>query len=237
MKQVGERLISLAAECEIPVSSQQAGQFQVYLELLEEWNRKMNLTALREPEKIMEKHFLDSILILRYLRIPPGAKLIDIGTGAGFPGVPLKILRSDLHLTLMDGLNKRLIFLEELLRALSLRAELVHLRAEEGGRKPEYRERFDIVTARAVAQLPVLCEFCLPFLKKGGVFAAMKGPDVKEELKSAERAIRLLGCETLSVQSYALPGGDGRSLVLIRRNGPTPTEYPRHGAKITKSPL
>ncbi|QAT51169.1 16S rRNA (guanine(527)-N(7))-methyltransferase RsmG [Caproiciproducens sp. NJN-50] len=237
MKQIGEWLISSAAEYGIPVSPVQAEQFQTYLELLAEWNQKMNLTALKEPEEIAEKHFLDSILILKYLKIPQGAKLIDVGTGAGFPGVPLKILRPDLKLTLMDGLNKRLIFLEELLRTLSLKAELVHLRAEEGGRKPEYRERFDLATARAVARLPVLCEYCLPFLKTEGLFAAMKGPEVKAELGSAEKAISLLGCETVSAVEYTLPGGDGRSLVTIRRKTPTPAVYPRHGSKIAKLPL
>lgn len=237
MKQIAEQLISSSAAYGITVTPRMAEQFQLYLELLTEWNQKMNLTALKEPEEIAEKHFLDSILVLKFLEIPQGAKLIDVGTGAGFPGVPLKILRPDLNLTLMDGLNKRLIFLEALLRALSVQANLVHLRAEEGGRKPEYRERFDVATARAVARLPVLCEYCLPFLKKGGVFAAMKGPEAEKELDSAERAVRLLGCETVSSTGYALPGGDGRSLVLIRRCGPTPFAYPRHGAKISKEPL
>lgn len=237
MKQIGEQLISSAEKYGISVSPPQAGQFQVYLELLAEWNQKMNLTALKEPEEIAEKHFLDSILILKYLQIPQGAKVIDVGTGAGFPGVPLKILRPDLNLTLMDGLNKRLIFLEELLRNLSLKAEIVHQRAEEGGRKPEYREQFDLATARAVARLPVLCEYCLPFLKTGGIFAAMKGPEVALELGSAEKAIALLGCETVSSVDYALPGGDGRSLVIIRRKIPIPAAYPRHGSKIAKSPL
>lgn len=237
MKNIGEQLILSAEKYGISITPQQAGQFQIYLELLTEWNLKMNLTALKEPEEIAEKHFLDSILVLKYLEIPQGAKLIDVGTGAGFPGVPLKILRPDLNLTLMDGLNKRLIFLKELLHTLSLRAELVHLRAEEGGRKPEYRERFDVATARAVARLPVLCEYCLPFLKIGGTFAAMKGPDVKGELAGAEKAVRLLGCEMVAERDYALPGGDGRSLVLIRRKAPVPPAYPRHGAKIAKSPL
>ncbi|MCI1966642.1 MAG: 16S rRNA (guanine(527)-N(7))-methyltransferase RsmG [Oscillospiraceae bacterium] len=237
MKQIGQTLISSAKQYGISVSSRQAEQFQLYLELLSEWNQKMNLTALKEPDDIEEKHFLDSILVLKYLSVPQGAKLIDVGTGAGFPGVPLKILRPDLDLTLMDGLNKRLIFLKELLQSLSLKAELVHLRAEEGGRKPEYRERFDVVTARAVARLPVLCEYCLPFLKQGGTFAAMKGPGGKEELKSAEKAIRLLGCAAVSSPEYTLPGGDARSLVMIRRTGVTPAMYPRHGAKIAKSPL
>lgn len=237
MKEFQKRLISSAAGCGVPISEQQAEQFQTYLDLLNEWNKKINLTALKEPEEILEKHFLDSVLILRLVRIPPGAKLIDVGTGAGFPGVPLKILRPDLDLTLMDGLNKRLIFLEALLKALSVPAELVHARAEEGGRMPQYRTKFDFATARAVARLPVLCEYCLPFLRDGGIFAAMKGPDVEKELESAQNAVKLLGCKTEAVKHYSLPGGDGRSLVLIRRTGPLLQKYPRHGSKIAKAPL
>lgn len=237
MKNIRHQLISAASAYGITVSPAQADQFQNYLELLSEWNQKMNLTALKEPEEIAEKHFLDSILILKYFDIPHGASIIDIGTGAGFPGVPLKIMRPDLQLTLLDGLNKRLIFLKELLKAISLSAEVVHLRAEEGGRKSEYRQKFDFATARAVARLPVLCEYCLPFLKIGGIFAAMKGPNVKEELQSAHNAIDVLGCELSSTCEYTLPGGDGRSLVFIRRSRPVPEKYPRHGAKISKSPL
>lgn len=237
MEDIRERLISSAAGYGIELLPDQAERFQVYLRLLTEWNEKMNLTAIKEPDEIAEKHFLDSVLLLNCLDFPRGAKLIDVGTGAGFPGVPLLILRPDLRLTLMDGLNKRLIFLDALLKELSLKAELVHARAEEGGRDAKYRMRFDFASARAVARLPVLCEYCLPFLKPGGVFAAMKGPKPQAEIKSAENAVRLLGCKTDAVHEYALPGGDGRSLILIRRTGPLPELYPRHGAKIAKSPL
>lgn len=237
MEDIRGLLVSSAAEYGITVSPEQAEQFQTYLELLTEWNEKMNLTAIREPKEVAEKHFLDSLLLLKYVDFPRGAGLIDVGTGAGFPGVPLLILRPDLRLTLLDGLNKRLLFLEALLRELSLGAELVHARAEEAGRKAEYRTKFDFSAARAVAQLPVLCEYCLPLLKQGGVFAAMKGPKIEAELQSAQKAVKLLGCETLAAHEYALPEGDGRSLVLIRRTGPLPGAYPRHGAKIAKRPL
>ncbi|MFU0832033.1 MAG: Ribosomal RNA small subunit methyltransferase G [Oscillospiraceae bacterium] len=237
MKNIRHQLISSASTAGLVVSPAQADQFQLYLELLIEWNQKMNLTALKEPEEILEKHFLDSILILKYCDISYGASIIDIGTGAGFPGVPLKIMRPDLQLTLLDGLNKRLIFLRELLNAISLSADIVHMRAEEGGRKSEFRQKFDFATARAVARLPILCEYCLPFLKEGGVFAAMKGPNVSEELQSAHNAIEVLGCELISSREYMLPSGDGRSLVMIRRTKPLPEKYPRHGAKISKSPL
>lgn len=237
MEDLRERLISAASGYGVRISPEQAERFGVYLRFLLEWNEKMNLTAIREPEEIVEKHFLDSILLLKFLAVPAGARLIDVGTGAGFPGVPVLILRPDLRLTLMDGLNKRLVFLEALLKELSLGAELVHARAEEAGRRQEYRMRFDFAAARAVARLPVLCEYCLPFLKPGGVFAAMKGPRARTEAESAEKAVKLLGCETAALREYALPRGDGRSLVLIRRTGPLPDAYPRHGAKIAKSPL
>lgn len=237
MEDIRERLVSSAAACGIKITPDQAEKFQTYLALLTEWNEKMNLTAIKEPGEIAEKHFLDSLLILNCVDFPQGASLIDVGTGAGFPGIPLKILRPDLKLTLLDGLNKRLVFLKALLGELSLEAELVHARAEEAARKADYRMKFDFATARAVAQLPVLCEYCLPFLKQGGVFAAMKGPKIEAELQSAQKAVKLLGCGTLAAHEYALPGGDGRSLVLIRRAGPLAEVYPRHGAKIAKSPL
>ena len=237
MDDIREALVSSAAGYGIEIAPEQAEQFQTYLRLLTGWNEKMNLTAIKEPAAIAEKHFLDSVLLLKYVDLPRGASLIDIGTGAGFPGVPLLILRPDLRLTLMDGLNKRLVFLGALLKELSLDAELVHARAEEGGRDVKYRMKFEFAAARAVARMPVLCEYCLPFLKPGGIFAAMKGPRPQTEAESAEDAVKVLGCETAALYEYALPGGDGRSLILIRRTGPLPDLYPRHGSKIAKSPL
>lgn len=237
MEDIRNLLISSAGEYGIEVTSAQAESFQKYMELLVEWNEKINLTAIIEPQEIVVKHFLDSILLLNYLKIPNDAKLVDIGTGAGFPGLPLKIMQPALGLTLLDGLNKRLIFLKTVLEELHLSAELVHARAEEGGRQPEYRAKYDFATARAVAPLNLLCEYCLPFLKIGGIFVAMKGPNLDEELESSRKAISLLGCELQSVQEFVLPGGDGRSLVLVQRTKPLPELYPRHGSKIKQSPL
>lgn len=237
MEDIRNLLISSVQEYGVEVTDAQAASFQQYMELLVEWNEKINLTAITEPREVAVKHFLDSILLLKYLKIPEGAKLIDVGTGAGFPGLPLKIMRPDMNLTLLDGLNKRLVFLQAVLDGLNLSAELVHARAEEGGRQPSYRTKYDFATARAVAPLNLLCEYCLPFLKMGGVFAAMKGPQTGDELESAKKAISLLGCELQSVEEFVLPGGDGRSLVLIRRTKPLPDLYPRHGSKISKSPL
>jgi 16S rRNA (guanine527-N7)-methyltransferase len=237
MNPAAEHLREIVSAYEIPLSARQLDAFSKYAELLTEWNEKVNLTAVTDPQGIAEKHFLDSLLILKYTEIPAGARVIDIGTGAGFPGVPLLILRPDLHLTLLDGLNKRLVFLEELLKELGLSAELLHARAEEAARQPEYRQAFDFAAARAVAAMPVLCEYCLPFLKRGGVFAAMKGPDAAAELASSKRAVALLGCEPVRSVSYALPAGDGRSLLLFRRVKPLSDIYPRHGSKIAKAPL
>lgn len=237
MENIGRYLAEQAETCKIAVSPEQAGQFQTYAELLVEWNRKMNLTAITEPKEIAVKHFLDSILLLKAVEIPRGSSLIDVGTGAGFPGVALAILRPDIRLTLLDSLRKRLVFLKDLLEHLNLTAELLHSRAEEAGRKKEYRGKFDFASARAVARLPVLCEYCLPFLKSGGVFAAMKGPGGEGELKDAQKAIALLGCKTEECRSYRLPGGDARTLITIRRVASLPAIYPRQSAKIARDPL
>lgn len=237
MNAAAESLKTHAENYGIPLSAAQIAAFDRYAGLLTEWNEKVNLTAVTDPEGIAQKHFLDSLLLLKYTEIPERARVIDIGTGAGFPGVPLLILRPDLRMTLLDGLNKRLVFLEELLKELGLSAELIHARAEEAARQAAYRQQFDFAAARAVAAMPALCEYCLPFLKLGGVFAAMKGPDAAAELASSKRAVALLGCEPLRPVSYSLPAGDGRSLLLFRRVKPLSDAYPRHGSKIAKSPL
>lgn len=237
MSDASSLLKTYADRCGIELSSAQVEQFRIYADLLVEWNEKVNLTAVTDPEEIAAKHFLDSILLLKYAEIPQGESVVDIGTGAGFPGVPLKIMRPDLKLTLLDGLNKRLVFLAELTKAIGVEAEIIHARAEEAARQKPYRMAFGFASARAVAAMPVLCEYCLPFLKEGGVFAAMKGPDAEEEGKSAESAISLLGCRIEKTVRYSLPAGDGRTLFLIRRTGPLSDKYPRHGSKIAKSPL
>lgn len=212
-------------------------RFQAYCDLLLEWNEKMNLTAIRKPEEVAVKHFVDSLSLLSVLELPRKANVIDIGTGAGFPGVPLKIARTDLSLTLLDSLNKRLVFLGELAGRLGLTAELLHMRAEEGGRQPQLREQFDAAVSRAVASLNLLAEYCLPYVKVGGVFASMKGPDVQEELEQAKQAISLLGGKIREVKTFALPDGSRRSVILIDKVVPTPEKYPRHGSKIAKRPL
>lgn len=237
MEDIRELLISSAQNAGIEISGEQTESFQQYMTILLNWNEKMNLTAIKEPKEIACKHFLDSILILKYLDIPVGARLIDVGTGAGFPGVPLKMMRPEMQLTLLDGLNKRLVFLKDLAEQLNFSAEFVHARAEEAGRQAPFRGKFDFATARAVAPLNLLCEYCLPFLKMSGVFVAMKGPQPQEEVSDAQNAIALLGCTLDGVKEFDLPNGDRRSLVLIRRTKALPGIYPRHGSKIAKSPL
>lgn len=208
-----------------------------YADLLVEWNQKMNLTAITSPEGIAVLHFADSLTLLSSLPLNQEQSLLDIGTGAGFPAIPLKIFRPSLKLTMMDSLRKRLTFLQEVLTQLHLQATLLHSRAEEGAAKPALREQFDVVTARAVASLNVLCEYCLPYVKVGGCFAAMKGPSCQEEITAAETAIQTLGGKIQQIDNYVLSDGSVRHIVLIEKIRPTPKEFPRHGSKIAKKPL
>lgn len=230
----------IAAECEafgVPLDSELRERLAAYGNMLVAANEKINLTAITEPDEILYKHFYDCLLFFKHINVPKGAKVIDVGTGAGFPGMVLKAARPDIELTLLDGLNKRLMFLREVLDGLGLDAQLVHLRAEDGGKKPEYREKYDIACARAVARLPVLCEYCLPFVKTGGVFAAMKGASADEEADGARNAIKLLGGAEPDIICETLTGNENRSFVLIKKISQTPTKYPRIGGKIAKSPL
>ena len=229
--------ISTAKTMGIKINPAQAKQFQRYLELRLEWNEKMNLTAITGPEEVAEKHFLDSLTLLTCCKIKEGAKVIDVGTGAGFPGIPLKILRPDLQLTLLDGLNKRLIFLGEVCAALGIEAERIHKRAEEAGLDKKMRESFDVATARAVAPLNILCEYCLPLVKMKGFFIAMKGPGAQEELEQAEHALDVLGGTDRKIVPLTLPTAGERNIVTVQKKAFTPKNYPRHGGTITKHPL
>lgn len=218
------------------VSEKQYACFAAYADFLLEKNAVMNLTAITGEREIAVKHFLDSTFPLCFFDIPQGAELVDVGAGAGFPSLPMAILRSDIRPTLIDSLLKRVNFLEELTEKLEIKADCRHLRAEDAGRG-ELRERFDVATARAVSRLPVLCEYCLPLVRVGGVFLAMKGGDSSEELKSAYTAIKTLGGKTEDVRKYSLPNGDGRTLIVIRKVTPTPKSYPRQAAKIASKTL
>lgn len=209
--------------------------FDFYAELLVSWNEKINLTAITDPLGITEKHFLDSLAVFKDDIIPQNSSVIDVGTGAGFPGIPMKIYRNDLKVTLLDSLNKRINFLTEVSNKLSLGMICIHSRAEDGAKKADLREKFDIATARAVAPLPILCEYCLPYVKIGGKFVALKGPN--EDAKDSFTAYRTLGAEISDVKEYELPCGDKRRIIVYNKIKETPKKYPRNPSQIDKKPL
>jgi len=212
----------------------QIAAFSTYADMLVEKNKVMNLTAVIDSEGIIIKHFVDSFLPLMKVEVPQNATLIDVGTGAGFPSIPMKIIREDLQLTLLDSLNKRVNFLREVSDALNLDATCIHSRAEDGARAGAptvLRETFDVATARAVAKLSVLSEYCLPYVKVGGKFLALKGSDCGEEITQAEEIIDKLGGKVSQITEYNLPNGDARTLVVVDKLRTTPGKYPRRVVK------
>lgn len=219
----------------ILVSDLQVEQFYNYMELLLEWNEKMNLTAITEPEEVILKHFIDSITIIPYLK--DSEKILDIGTGAGFPGIPLKILEENKNFTLLDSLNKRINFLQTVINSLKLKKiQAVHGRAEEFIKNQ--REIYDIVTSRAVARLNVLLEYMLPFVKIGGKCICMKSVDIQEEIEEAKRAIKILGGEIEKIDDITLPNSDiKRKIVIIKKINATPSKYPRKAGTPAKEPI
>ena len=220
------------------ISDRQAEQFLRYFELLTEWNAVMNLTAITEFKEVVEKHFVDSALLYEYIRENKPDSLIDIGTGAGFPGVPLKILFPELKVTLLDSLNKRIRFLNTVIQELELgEITAIHGRAEEYGIKEIYREQYDLCVSRAVARLASLCEFCIPFVKKGGAFVAYKAMKSEEELSEAKPAVMVLGAELSDVKEYTLGEDAKRTLLVIQKTKETPKKYPRQGGKPLKDPI
>ena len=221
----------------VALTEEKLQKFALYLSLLLEWNKKINLTAIKDTEQIIIKHFADSLSLLQYMDIPKNAAVIDVGSGAGFPGIPLAIARSDIRLMLLDSLGKRMMFLQTVVQRLSIAAQTLHARAEEAGQKQQYREKYDIAVSRAVAALPVLAEYCLPLVKPGGVFAAMKGPQAHQELQQAKNAIALLSGAVKKEYTFELPGAGVRTLLLFEKIGTTEKKYPRNGAKIVKKPL
>ncbi len=218
-------------------SVEQIEQFYKYMNLLIEWDEKMNLTAITEPKEIILKHFIDSITILKY--IDDNSKLVDVGTGAGFPGVPLSIMNPTLKITLVDSLNKRLIFLQEVVKELNLKnIEIVHARAEEFGQNKNYREKFDIATSRAVANLATLSEYLVPLVKIGGKIISMKASNAKEEINDAQKAIEVLGGKIEKIEEFDLPESDiGRTIIIIDKNKCTPAIYPRKAGTPAKEPI
>ena len=230
-------LISDAEKLGISINDEQMKLFDQLSELLVEQNKTMNLTAITDPDGIAVKHFADSISVLSACEITQGAKVMDIGTGAGFPGIPLLIMRPDIDLTMVDSTAKKLKYVQSTVDSLGLIATTLHTRAEEAGQSKEYRERFDIVCSRAVAALNVLCEYCLPFVKVGGIFIAMKGAKAQEEIADAKVAIKLLGGKIIDEKSFSLSDGGERTLVVIKKISQILPKYPRPSAQIAKKPL
>lgn len=230
-------LLTYAEQNNIILPENAVSQLEIYAIKLLEWNEKINLTAITEPNEIIIKHFIDSLSVLKYLKPKRNDKIIDIGTGAGFPGMVLKIACPDTEVTLLDGHAKRFLFLEDLEKEIGLFTNKLHMRAEIAGKDPKFRENFDFAVARAVARLPVLSEYCLPFVKKGGKFFAMKGPVAKEEMKDAKAAIEILGGKNATLINEVLPLDNQRVIISIDKTNNTPNKYPRASAQISKKPL
>lgn len=226
-----------AASLGIELSDEQINRFDLLAERLIEQNKTMNLTAITEPDEVVIKHFVDSISLLSAVTPEEGAKILDLGTGAGFPGIPLLICRPDIKLTMVDSTAKKLKYVASTVEALGLNAETLHSRAEEAGKQPEYREQYDIVCSRAVAALNLLCEYCLPFIKVGGVFAAMKSAKADEEIALAKNALKTLGGKIVDKKTFTLSDGGERTIILIKKVSQIPPKYPRPSAQIAKKPL
>ena len=232
-----EIMTSYAKKINIEFTEEQLEKFYQYMNLLLEWNEKINLTAIVEPKEVILKHFIDSLTINKYLK--ENSTLADVGTGAGFPGIPLKILRPDIKITLVDSLNKRINFLNEVIEKLNLEdIETVHSRIEDFGKNKSYREKFGYVTARAVANLAVLSEYLIPIAKIGGKCLCMKGNNVEDEITSAKNAISVLGGKLESVDEFKLPDSDiSRNVIVLSKVKNTPVRFPRKAGMPSKEPL
>ncbi|MCB2313141.1 16S rRNA (guanine(527)-N(7))-methyltransferase RsmG [Clostridium tagluense] len=214
-------------------------QFMRYKDLIQEWNEKVNLTAIKEDEEIVKKHFIDSIKVFKFKELKSAKNIIDIGTGGGFPGIPMNLIKPEINIVLLDSLNKRINFLNEVIKELQLKnIKAIHGRAEDFAQEKQYREKFDVAVSRAVANLTVLSEFCIPYVKVGGYFVAMKGPAVEEEIKSSKNAIRMLGGHIEHIEKVQIEDSDfNHNLVIIRKIAETHKKYPRKAGMVTKNPL
>ena len=221
----------------INISEDEIENFKIYMELLLEWNEKINLTAITDENDIVLKHFVDSLTIKKY--ISENEKIIDIGTGAGFPGIPLDIMNKYNEITLMDSLNKRIVFLNDVIDKLKLNnVKAIHSRAEELARNKNHREKYDVAVSRAVANLSTLVEYMLPFVRIGGKCICMKGPNIEEELKNAKKAIKELGGEVIKIENFKLPESDNeRNIVIIKKIRETSSKYPRKSGTPSKEPI
>lgn len=223
----------------IDLDDTQRKQFRDYYELLVEWNKIMNLTGITEYEEVYEKHFIDSLAVVKVLDMTKYTSLIDIGTGAGFPGIPLKIAFPDMQVVLLDSLNKRVKFLNEVIKKLELKnITAIHGRAEDFAKQEVYREKFDLCVSRAVANLSTLSEYCIPFIRVGGIFISYKSSTADEEIKQAEKAVHILGGKICDSIKFQIPESEiGRSFIKIQKNKNTPKKYPRKAGLPTKEPL
>lgn len=219
----------------IEITPEQSEKLEILMEFMLEYNKNVNLTRITERNEVIEKHYIDSILPLTLFDVPRGTKIVDIGTGAGFPSLPMKVYRPDLNFTLIDSLGKRVKYLDLACEKIGVTCETVHGRSEEVARNKKYREMFDFATARAVAALNVLCEYCLPYVKKGGYFIALKGAE--DETEAAATAIEKLGGKLEKVIRYELPEGDKRCLIVIKKIKEISSVYPRNSGVIAKKPL
>ena len=237
IQEFSDLMIEYGKEIDIMFTEEQLKQFYQYMNLLIEWNEKINLTAIVEPKEIILKHFIDSLTITKY--IGKNQSVIDIGTGAGFPGIPLKIVRKDLKITLLDSLNKRIHFLDEVIKDLALEnIDTVHARIEEYAKNKNYRETYNIATSRAVANLTTLSEYMLPMVRINGMAICMKGSEISEEISKSKNSIKLLGGEISKIEEFALPKSDyKRNLILIEKARQTPSKYPRKPGMPSKEPL
>lgn len=236
-EEFAKKMKELSSEIGILLQEEQINQFYTYMELLLEWNKKINLTAIINPEEIILKHFIDSMTIAKYIK--ENKKLIDVGTGAGFPGIPLKIIREDIEITLLDSLNKRVNFLNEVIEQLKLKKiTAIHSRAEELGKNKKYRENFDYATSRAVANLSTLAEYLMPFVKLNGACISMKGFNVETEIEESKKAILILGGEIKNIEKFQLPKSDiNRNIIIINKVKCTPSKYPRKAGTPAKEPI
>ena len=232
-----ELLLSGCAGMGVTLSEEAADRLDLYARRLVEYNEKVNLTAITVPDEIVNKHFIDSLTLLKYAPLSAGVSLCDVGTGAGFPGLVLLAALPELKVTLMDSVNKKLDFSRSLAAELGLTTEIVTIRAEDAGKRPAYREKYDVVTARAVAQLNLLAEYCVPLVKIGGVFAPLKALLSDEERQRGCGAAANLGAAVARKHRYILPDGSEREIVIFKKNTPTPERYPRNAAQIAKKPL
>lgn len=239
MDQIQQQLQERLAKHQIELSEKQLEQFEIYFKELVSWNEKMNLTGITEREQVYTKHFYDSVSLAFYVGMNEVSSMADIGSGAGFPGIPLKICFPHLKLTIIDSLNKRINFLKHIVDSLGLEGvELIHGRAEELGRRAGYRDHYDLVTARAVARLAVLNEFCLPFVRKEGLFVAMKGSDPSEELAEAAYSLKELKGKHIATHAFQLPVEESaRHMIVIQKTANTPKMYPRKPGTPLKTPL